>query len=118
MELNELIEEFLDEDGNLPPEKLPEATEKMVTRLKLSGKQVEPAVLYQVEKEHQHYVTQSLWFQIIELNSEMLALLDAVQQLTGTEAAPVSYDPEEDFAGMMAALEFDKVRRIYQKVLA
>lgn len=118
--MEEVFADLLDEEGALPPEKLGEATERLTSRLKLSGKEVAPAVAYQVEQEHMNYVIRNLFQQIIMLKGEFLDLVDGFALsigAAGDDYQPNEYDPEADFAFMMQALAFDKIRRLYERVM-
>lgn len=121
MGVEQVFEDLLDDEGALPPDKLAEATERLTSRLKLSGKEIPPAVAYQVEQEHMNYVIRSLFQQVIMLKGEFLDLVDGFALSVGAagdDYQPNEYDPEADFAFMMQALAFDKIRRLYEKVMA
>lgn len=118
MGVNDAIADLFDEEGGLPPEKLEEATQRLMDRLNLSGKNVEPGVAYAVEQEHMNYVIRSLFQQVIMLKGEFLDLVDSFALSVGLEDhEPNDYDPEADFAFMMQALAFDKIRRLYERVM-
>lgn len=114
----DIIQEHFDEDGQLPAEKLGEVTETLISRLKLSGREVTGAHQYQATEGHNAYAIQTLFREIIALKGEVLTLSVQLAKLLGAEEdLDFDYDPEDDFNGMMQALTFDRIRRLYDAVM-